>query len=203
LQGGVVLLPILIGQIKGMYGGRDRYLVALSGTETSDQGMGQTTFLMEDLYNGFNINVAGFRVAEDAYSKFIKSALFEYNRRRGVPMGSQLVLAGHSLGGMVAQNIAADTLGFGDWTPVRVITMGSPKTVFLPNVPSRLFGATCDPIPWLALLSVVGQFQLIRVDPGLPYNPNTIVRGLSIDCHMHYPTSRDFPNFDAMGDRMR
>jgi hypothetical protein len=175
--------PILIGKVDGT---RNRYLVALSGTEFKAR---QATGLLEDIAASIN--------HLDGYSLFVLSALVEYDDGRGVPPGSELLLVGHSLGGMVAQNVAGNRQRFFHWKPVRVITLGSPKTTFLPQaLPVRLFAGKGDPVVSLSAAAAFGLFEQIWIDSG--------ARGkgwaLGFEHHLNYPSSVDLPRFNASGD---
>lgn len=69
------------------------YLVTLSGTELVEN---QSTGYWTDIKVGFN--------QDNAYLKNVVAVIKE-----NIPKGSNLVLAGHSLGGMVAQQVAANS----------------------------------------------------------------------------------------------
>ena len=69
------------------------YFIAMHGTETSS--FGEAEDVVSDLYAGFD--------KESQYMKDIKKDILT-----DVPKGSNLVIAGHSLGGMTAQQLAAD-----------------------------------------------------------------------------------------------
>jgi hypothetical protein len=175
--------PILIARVDG---NPNRYLVALSGTEFKP---GQATQLLEDIAASVN--------GLDAYSLFVLSALNEYDNGRGVPRGAQLLLLGHSLGGMVAQNIAGNTQRFFKWRPVRVITLGSPKTNDLPpTVTLRMFASTFDPVVLASPISLFGLPGQTWVDSGARGKP----RMAGFENHLNYPFSVDLPRYNALGD---
>jgi hypothetical protein len=175
--------PILIAKINGT---RSRYLLALSGTEMRD---GQATGLIEDL--GASVNQL------NGYGLFVLSALSAYDNGRGVPHGSEIVLVGHSLGGMVAQTIASNTDRFVRWKMIRVVTLGSPKTAFLPEaVRVRHFAGKGDPVVSLSLIAAIGLFEQIWVDSGARGQP--FMGG--IENHLNYPRSTDLARFNAYGE---
>jgi pimeloyl-ACP methyl ester carboxylesterase len=124
-----------------------------------------------------------------------------YNSGRGVPQGASVYLVGHSLGGMVAQNLAASGDFTARWTVRRVVTLGSPRTVDLPTGIVRRFAAIGDPIPQLSPAAWdLGGFNLsnqIWVDNAVPPNE----AGNPIAPHLHYPDSRDLGSYDALGER--
>lgn len=90
---------------------KDVYLVCLSGTDTDAKN--QTTGWWTDLLVGFERD-----------NKYTKNAVnvIESN----IPKGSNIILAGHSLGGMVAQTLAADKTIKKDYNVLNTVTFGSP-----------------------------------------------------------------------------
>jgi hypothetical protein len=100
------------------------YLLLLSGTELHDNE--QATGLLEDFLELENSSPSLHR-------EWAKYAL----RSAKLPPGSRLILAGHSLGGMVAQHLALDGQIWSEFQlrPERVILFGSP------NVAPRVDGA--------------------------------------------------------------
>lgn len=107
--------PIAIVKLQyyfdGNFSWRDNvYLVMLSGTEKVHN---QATFAMTDLKQGFN--------SPNPFSKAVINAI-----KTVVPKGSHLIFAGHSLGGMVAQMVAADEGIKKDYDVSLTITFGSP-----------------------------------------------------------------------------
>ena len=95
---------------------RDVYLVALNGTNVPwVHREGQPTGLNTDVRAGLNANNRYL----DAVVKQIQET---------VPPGSDLVIAGHSLGGMVAQQVAANPAIKRDYDVLNTVTFGSPPT---------------------------------------------------------------------------
>ncbi len=111
------------------------YLVTLSGTETVSN---QTTGYLTDALAGFNLN-----------NKYLSNSVNTIVRN--VPAGSRLIIAGHSLGGMVGQQIAANDTIKNRYVVMNTVTFGSPLlaagsregTVY------RL-GDTSDIVPYLS-----------------------------------------------------
>jgi hypothetical protein len=173
--------PILIAKIAYQ---QNQYLIALSGTEFK---MKQATGLLEDIQASLNM--------ADPYSLFLLSALHEYNGRRGVPHGASIILVGHSLGGMVAQHFASDRERFFQWTPLKVLTIGSPRTSFLPSTQVTQFAGEGDPVVSLSPIAFTAIFSQISVDSGAPGKwPGDIQN------HLNYPKSVKLGNYDAMGN---
>lgn len=95
------------------WGSEDKevYVVALSGTETIVDN--QTTTVKEDLLSGFELS--------NEYATNVKNAIIDR-----IPAGSNIILAGHSLGGMVAQQVAADKYIKDNYEVLNTVTFGSP-----------------------------------------------------------------------------
>ena len=104
--------PIVIhkGTLSKWWSSKTVYLVTLSGTELVDN---QATGLFTDLLVGFNMN--------NYYLRNVVSVI-----RNNIPAGSNLIIAGHSLGGMVAQQVAADDDVKKSYNVLNTVTFGSP-----------------------------------------------------------------------------
>jgi hypothetical protein len=89
----------------------DVYVVGLSGTDMLK--MNSTTFVVTDLLSGFE--------QDNLYVRNIKKVMLQ-----NIPEGSKIVISGHSLGGMVAQQVAADKEIKDKYEIVNVVTFGSP-----------------------------------------------------------------------------
>lgn len=95
------------------------YLVAMSGTEliySNETGL-QSTGVITDLLAAFD--------KENPYKKAVRNAILSY-----IPKNSDILLYGHSLGGMVAQEIAADYKIKSKYNILNVITFGSPLCAY-------------------------------------------------------------------------
>lgn len=113
------------------------FLIAIHGTEGS--ALGQVADTESCIQSG-----------TDQDSAYLEDLLKTINEN--IPKGSNLVFAGHSLGGMVAQQAAADDAIKNDYNVVAVVTFGSPllakgKTEGQVN---RL-AASGDIVPYLSL----------------------------------------------------
>lgn len=122
------------------------YLVALSGTELVTN---QSTGYLTDLKVGFNQN--------NPYLQNVVAVI-----QNNIPKGSKLVLAGHSLGGMVAQQVAANSAIKADYEILNTVTFGSPLISGNREGTVKRLGDTSDVVPYL---SVTGQ--IIRQIGGL------------------------------------
>jgi len=95
---------------RGSMNGRTIYLVTMSGTEIIKN---QSTGYYTDLLAGFNLN--------NAYKSNVCNIVCN-----NIPRGSNIVLAGHSLGGMVAQQVASDNRVKANFNVLNTVTFGSP-----------------------------------------------------------------------------
>ena len=130
------------------------YLICLSGTEFV---FNQSTGVWTDLLSGFEQN--------NCYIRNVRSAIL-----KTVPKGSNLILAGHSLGGMVAQQAAADTKIKKNYNVLNTVTFGSPliKGLSREGTVKRL-GDTKDVVPYLSVstfLNVVWQATGLNREDG-------------------------------------
>jgi hypothetical protein len=100
--------------------GVTRYLVLLRGVEPKpfDSGVNATV-------NSLQQAAKGSRQSSDAYSRAVLAAMVS----AGVPPGAEVMLVGHSQGGITAMNLAADPRVNGTrglYRVSRVVTAGSP-----------------------------------------------------------------------------
>ena len=112
------------------------YLVTFSGTELVAN---QSTDVIADLLSGFNLN-------NPYYYNAVKVI------RANIKPGSKLVLAGTSLGGMVAQQVAANPTIKKEYEVLNTVAFGSPliSQGFREGTIKRL-GDWADPIPYLSI----------------------------------------------------
>ncbi len=134
--------PIIITRgtlVKG-YSSKTVYLVTLSGTELVKN---QSTGYWTDLLVGFN--------QDNAYLRNVASVI-----KANIPTGSNLILSGHSLGGMVAQQVAAHSEIKAKYNVLNTVTFGSPliSEGNREGTVKRL-GDTSDVVPYL---SATGNF---------------------------------------------
>ena len=129
--------PITItqGTLKNGSSSKPVYLVTLSGTELV---FNQSTEVLTDLFSGFNLKNA-------YYSNVVKVI------KANVPKGANLVFAGHSLGGMIAQQVIADTSIKYNYNVLNTVTFGSPLLAagFREGTVRRL-GDVSDVVPLLS-----------------------------------------------------
>ena len=129
--------PITItkGTLEKTFSSKEIYLITLSGTEWV---FNQSTEALTDLFSGFNL--------KSAYYYNVVNVILN-----NIPKGSNLILAGHSLGGMIAQQVAADSTIKAKYNILNTVTFGSP----LLSAGSRegtvkRLGDVSDPVPLLS-----------------------------------------------------
>ena len=91
------------------------YFIGLSGTETGDteELQNQATSWLTDLQSGFCL--------DNDYLKAVVNVIASE-----IPAGSNIMLSGHSLGGMIAQQVAADSYVKENYNVLYTLTFGSP-----------------------------------------------------------------------------
>lgn len=139
---------------------KDVYVVALSGTDTTMEN--QTTGVWTDLLVGFEF--------DNRYIQNVKQAILET-----VPAGSNILVTGHSLGGMVAQQVASDSDLKKKYNILNTVTFGSPViNGFEREGTVKRLGDKSDVVPFLSLTTftnVVWQSAgLNREDGGYGLN---------------------------------
>lgn len=104
--------PITITKGKLIKGSSQKvvYLVTLSGTQLI---YNQATDILTDVLSGLD--------QDNKYYSSCVSAI-----QSTVPAGSNIILAGHSLGGMIAQQVAGDTTIKANYNVLNTICFGSP-----------------------------------------------------------------------------
>ena len=114
---------------------RQVYLVTLSGTELV---FNQSTEVLTDLFSGFDL--------DNAYYYNVVNTI-----QQNIPRGSYLILAGHSLGGMVAQQVAANGAIKAQYTVLNTVAFGSPLlSVGSREGTVRRLGDVSDVVPYLS-----------------------------------------------------
>jgi len=168
--------PIQIAQVRNL---PDTYLVMLAGTDLFKPA--QATSLPEDVAAEFGV--------PDPYYAAIKQAI-----RKHIPKGAQVILAGHSLGGMEAENIVTDHWLDQHYRFTHVITFGAPKTgaSINPNVTYTAFDLAGDPVTAITLFQWPPTSVYTLANPW-EYDASTVFG------HVEYPNSPLLDEFDALG----
>ena len=109
--------------------GEEIYLVTLSGTEIVE---GQSTGVWTDLQSGFNgssdyLTNVGYVITGDSstYQTTLDST-GTGTISAGLPVGSKIIISGHSLGGMISQQASAENAIKDNYEILNVVTFGSP-----------------------------------------------------------------------------
>ncbi len=128
-------ISVVKGTLKSGFSSKTVYLVTLSGTELV---FNQSTAVITDLLSGFNLQ-------SPYYHNVVKVIT------QNIPRGSNLILAGHSLGGMIAQQVAADATVKAGYNVLNTVCFGSPLLAagFREGTVRRL-GDISDPVPYLS-----------------------------------------------------
>ncbi|MCR4790404.1 MAG: hypothetical protein K5839_04940 [Treponemataceae bacterium] len=116
------------------------YLITLSGTETgtSSELMNQATNWLVDLQSGFCLDNDYLAAVVDVISE-------------NIPQGANIVLSGHSLGGMIAQQVAAETSIKDNYNVMYTLTFGSPLLAAGSREGKTYrLGDTSDVVPYLS-----------------------------------------------------
>ena len=130
------------------------YVICLSGTDLT---VNQSTGAWTDLLSGFELN--------NAYLRNVRSTIVA-----NVPKNANLILAGHSLGGMVAQQVAADSTIKNRYNVLNTVAFGSPLINGLSREGTvKRLGDTRDVVPYLSVstfLNVVWQAAGLNREDG-------------------------------------
>ena len=117
----------------------DVYVVCFSGTDPDVEN--QTTGYWTDLLVGFE--------QDNRYIENIRAAV-----TATIPEGANIIFAGHSLGGMVAQQAASDDTIKSSYNVLNTVTFGSPLiNGFRREGTVKRLGDTSDVVPYMSLSS--------------------------------------------------
>lgn len=95
---------------------------------------------------------------DNAYLRLMKKMIPQY-----IPKGSDLVFIGHSLGGMISQQVCADEEIKRDYNILNVLSIGSPYVVFTgKKCPLRRMATVSDVIP--NAFGLLGFFNYLAGD---------------------------------------
>ena len=134
-QGAQGPISITKGTLKSGLSSKTVYLVTLSGTELV---LNQSTGVFTDLLSGFNL--------DNVYYSNVVSII-----KANVPKNANLVIAGHSLGGMIAQQVAANSDIKARYNVLNTVCFGSPLLAAGSREGTvRRLGDVSDPVPYLS-----------------------------------------------------
>ena len=126
-------ISVTKGTMKSGYTSKIIYLITLSGTEDV---FNQSTGYLTDALSGFNLK-------SPYYNNVVKTIT------DNIPSGANLILAGHSLGGMIAQQVAADDTVKKNYNVLNTVTFGSPLlSAGSREGTTKRLGDTSDVIPY-------------------------------------------------------
>ncbi len=156
--------PITItkGTFKSGWTSKTVYLVTLSGTELV---LNQSTEVLTDLFSGFNL--------DNAYYKNVVNVI-----NANIPKGSNIIIAGHSLGGMVAQQVAGNSTIKSRYNILNTVTFGSPLlSAGTREGTVKRLGDVSDVVPFLSVHTLVNSIWALgglnREDGGYYLRPIT------------------------------
>lgn len=128
-------ISITKGTLKSGFSSKTVYLVTLSGTELV---LNQSTGVLTDLLSGFNLN--------NVYYSNVVNII-----KANVPANANLVIAGHSLGGMIAQQVAGNSEIKARYNVLNTVCFGSPLLAAGTREGTvRRLGDVSDPVPYLS-----------------------------------------------------
>lgn len=156
------------------------YLIALSGTESIEN---QSTGFWTNLKSGFELN-----------SPYLLKAIEAV--QTNVPEGSRLIIAGHSLGGMIAQQMSGNSAIKNHYIVMNVVAFGSPLTnPFGREGTIKRLGDNADIVPYF---SAMGTILLPWQISGL--NRENGGYGNPINAHLQSYNREDvWGNYDVLG----
>lgn len=234
--------PIEVARVASL---QNTWMVALAGTESGVKQANSVTLdrALDDFHSDYRSrNPAGLvkigieeilqqpklreffmtTVEPDFRSSQGRTTMFQVRilqalRTHGVPAGARLIIAGHSLGGMDAQNLVrnAQLRNYG-YRPINVMTFGSPITVEDdPAIGYSRFASRADPVPYAAFRSLVSdrsRWTYVRNpgdDPRLPLigdtrawqNLGNLLLGTVQAAHLNYDQSNDLDDYDPRTGR--
>ncbi|MEM8529744.1 MAG: alpha/beta fold hydrolase [Chloroflexota bacterium] len=140
--GPISIVPVTVRSSEDVAAPSERmWLITLSGAQSVE---GQATGAQEAIIAG----LAGDTAYQDAVVEAISNT---------VPDGEPIILAGHSLGGIVAQQLAQDSLFKGRYDIRNVVVFGAPAIRDMPRegVVRRL-ATEGDPVPLLGVQVGIG-----------------------------------------------
>ena len=179
LRGGHGPMSITKGTLHGNYRVREVYLVCLSGANLS--------FTRKDNFDAF------FASALSIHSEYYATA--KKNILKTVPDGANIIFAGHSAGGNVAQQLACDSTIRAKYTIINTLACGSPEVIAIGREGTlhRLCDAL-DPVPYISLAFPANFFLEISYqwgDYSKLQNPHAD----------SYYNEKAWSNFDCLGNR--
>jgi hypothetical protein len=198
--------PIFIAKV---IGGSYDWLVALAGIDSYAQANGQSEVNSWATAN-YVLNLSPMAL-EDPYAQAVVRAMAQF----GMSSRTRMLLVGHSLGGITAQNLLyyaqPPLVQVSDLPQTRIVTLGSPVLTYprflapnttidrFPGTNVRYFAAFAD-----VAVNGPSAYQYRVQAPPLQSNPpifNWVTADRAPDPHSAYHTSRGMLEFNPRGDR--
>lgn len=156
----------------------DVYLIVLAGSKLSFNQK-----------NNFTAFFASSLSLPTAYLAAVKDAALKV-----IPEGSKIVLAGHSAGGTMAQQFAADRQMRDRYDILNVLTCGSPTIVVCKREGTlHRLADVCDPIPQISLAGPVNLFYKVS------YANSKLLLELQNPHQFSYFTESTWAGYDCLG----
>jgi hypothetical protein len=132
--GPIQIVPVTL--VKDGTSNMQAYLIALSGTEFAPN---QATDVWADLRSGFEL--------DSPYIHAVVNAIM-----KDIPKNSNLIISGHSLGGMIAEQVSGKSIVKDNYNILNIITLGSPLiNPFGREGTIKRLGDTADMVPYLSI----------------------------------------------------
>lgn len=158
---------------------KDIYLVSLHGTEVTQ--VGQAVDIANDLLSGFGLN--------NTYLIDLKNVMTE-----NIPAGANIIFTGHSLGGMVAQQAAADEDLKERYNILYTVTFGSPLIEEGCEGQVNRLTDTADVVPYLS------YYTLKDLSKQVDTRNEETMDGFSMNTHVDsYKNVDTWGDYDAVG----
>ncbi len=160
--------------------GRSVYLISLGGSDFSFDKT-HIQCLQNAILSGCSLPNA-----------YLSAVIAQANKT--IPKGSEVLLIGHSFGGMIAQQFADDTTMKANYTITNVLAMGSPY--ILDNAREGALHRVADSsdfVPYLSMATLLGMYSKnLSVETGGYLTP-FMAHGLS------YGNAACWQSYDALG----
>lgn len=159
------------------------YVIALSGSNFS---------LDPSCINGFfPCIIAAFNIP----TKYLKTVIAEAKEQ--IPEGADIVLIGHSLGGMIAQSFAGNSEMKARYNILNVVAMGSPYVPVIGREGTLArFADSGDFVPWSSPLFIVNPF-----DSSFNYENGGFFGDPDGAHNISYKDSDVWKEYDALGQQ--
>lgn len=163
--------------------GKHVYVVSLKGTNGSMK--------FSDVRSIYNCILSGVSIPNSYVTTVVKDI------QAKAPKGSNIVLIGHSLGGMVAQQLAANSTLKKNYVILNTVTMGSPYVITVGREGGlRRFADAADIVPYLSTLGLGNPLagNVTTKGCGYAFNPDGAHNNSYVDAQF-------WSQFDCLGNK--